>query len=108
MTVERDTEAELDEAFVDERPQVRPWRMILGSVVGLVGMVLAVWSWFVLRYPGPEPKGSGGVAGQWLATVVAWVMLFVGGTIAVVAAVTLVLAILEARAARAGASGGQG
>lgn len=106
MAAERHIEDDLDEVFVDEQPQVRPWRMILGSVVGFVGMVLVVWSCFALLNPGPEPQGSAAAVGQAYMSIVAWVTLFVGALISVVAAVTLVLAILEARAARAGASGG--
>jgi drug/metabolite transporter (DMT)-like permease len=99
MTAERDTEDELDDVFVDERPQVRRWRMILGSVVGFVGMVLVVWSCFALRNPGPEPQGSAAAVGQAYMSIVAWVTLFVGALIAVGAALTLVTALIEARAA---------
>jgi hypothetical protein len=69
-------------------------------VFGLVGTGLVLWSWFVLRDPGPEPLGSGGVFGQWFVSIIAWVMLFVGGLVAIVATVTLVLALIEARAIR--------
>lgn len=96
-----DASPDLDDDSADEPPRVRPWRMILGSMIGLVGMGLVLCSWFVLRNPGPEPQGSGGVFGQWFVSIIAWVMLFVGGVVAVVALVTLVLALIEARAARA-------
>jgi hypothetical protein len=47
-----DTDDESDEVFIDEQqPHVRPSRMILGSIVALVGTVLALASWSFLLGP---------------------------------------------------------
>lgn len=97
--MEHETGPSDDDEFEDDPPQVRPWRMLIGSVFGLVGTALAQLSWSVIRGPRPEPQGSAAAVGQWYASVIAWVMLFVGALVAVVATVVLVLALLEARSA---------
>lgn len=91
-----------DDELEEDLPQVRPWRMILGSVFGLGGSIGALFSWGVLRGVDqlPEPQGSAAAIGQALMPAVAWVSLAVFAIIAVVSFVTLISALSEARAAR--------
>jgi NhaP-type Na+/H+ or K+/H+ antiporter len=87
--------------FDPDPPRVRPWRMIVGSVIGVVATLLALWSWAVMRAVAraPEPQGSGAAVGQALGSVIAAVVLVVSAIVAMVAAATPITALAEARAA---------
>lgn len=75
--------------MADDRGQ-RIWAHRYGP--GAAGVV------FHSRTPA-RALGVGLGFGQWYASIVAWVMLFVGALVAVLAAVMMILALLEARAA---------
>jgi len=72
----------------EEEPRVRPGRMILGSVLGLVGMALALLSGSYLLESRSEPQGSAAAIGQTYASAIAWIVLVVGALVAVVATMT--------------------
>lgn len=89
-----------DEFEPDEEPRVRPGRMLLGSVLGLVGMALSLMAGSYLLESPSEPQGSAAAIGHTYGSAIAWIVLVVGALVAAVATVTLVIAILDAQDAR--------
>ncbi len=92
-----------DEELEVAPPRVRPVRMVVAGVLGVLALLGAFMSWFVLHpsHPPPEAQGSAAVIGRSLTPFVAWTCLVMCGLVAVVSAITLAMALREARAARA-------
>ncbi len=91
-----------DELEDEEPPRVRPVRMVVASVFGILAAVGTLMCWFALHpsEPPPEPKGDAAIALQGFVPLISWIGLMVCGLVAVVSAITLIMALLEARAAR--------
>lgn len=100
MTRRPEPDDDDDEFEPEEEPRVRPGRMILGSVFGLVGMALVLMAGSYLLESPSEPQGSAAAIGQTYGSAIAWIVLVVGALVALVATVTLVIAILDAQDAR--------
>lgn len=82
---------------------MRPVRIVVAGVFGVLALLGAFMSWFVIHpsRPPPEAQGSAAVIGRSLTPFVAWTCLVMCGLVAVVSAITLAMALREARAARA-------